>query len=112
MLRALSGRLAPREALSHASSPVSSKHIARLRSRLRCEALEDRRVLATYVVSSTADAGAGSLREAIDFANGTVGVVDEIVFDQALFSTPQAILLNSQLPNITDPLSIVGPGVE
>jgi CSLREA domain-containing protein len=69
-------------------------------------------VLATYVVSSTADAGAGSLREAIDLANGTAGVADEIVFDAAVFSTPQAILLNSQLPNITDALSIVGPGVE
>jgi CSLREA domain-containing protein len=74
--------------------------------------LEDRRVLATYVVSSTADAGEGSLREAIDLANGTVGVADEIVFNEALFSTPQAILLNSQLPTITDALAIVGPGAD
>ncbi|WP_197526517.1 choice-of-anchor Q domain-containing protein [Botrimarina colliarenosi] len=83
-----------------------------MRSRLRCEALEDRRLLATYVVSSTADAGAGSLREAIDLANASAGVADEIVFDETLFSTPQAILLNSQLPTITDALSIAGPGAE
>ncbi len=92
----------------------SSRRIAspRLRNRLRCEALEDRRVLATYVVSSTADAGAGSLREAIDLANATAGVADEIVFDETLFATPQAILLDSQLPTITDALSIVGPGAD
>jgi CSLREA domain-containing protein len=91
-----------------------SRRIAspRLRNRLRCEVLEDRRVLATYVVSSTANAGEGSLREAIDLANGTVGVADEIVFDETLFATPQAILLDSQLPTITDALSIVGPGAE
>ncbi|WP_145383441.1 choice-of-anchor Q domain-containing protein [Botrimarina mediterranea] len=92
----------------------SSRRIAspRLRNRLRCEALEDRRVLATYVVSSTADAGAGSLREAIDLANATATIADEIVFDETVFATPQAILLDSQLPTITDALAIVGPGAE
>jgi len=84
----------------------------RLRRRLRCEALEDRRLLATYAVSSTADGGAGSLREAIDLANATAGVPDEIVFDETLFSTPQAIRLDSQLPTITDALAIVRPGAE
>jgi len=35
------------------------------RRRLGCESLEDRRLLTTFTVTSAADDGAGSLREAI-----------------------------------------------
>lgn len=41
-----------------------------------------------------------------------VGVADEIVFDEAVFSTPQAILIESELPTVTDQLVITGPGSE
>jgi hypothetical protein len=61
-------------------------------------ALEDRRLLATFTVNSTADtltAGVptqGTLRWAIDQANATAGD-NTIQFDASAFSTPQTILL-------------------
>lgn len=73
--------------------------------------LEDRRMLAVFTVDSTADAGVGSLRDAIDQANATAGA-DEIVFATPLFSSPQTISLLSALPTITDDLTIQGPGAE
>lgn len=82
------------------------------RRRLRCESLEDRRLLAIYTVDSIEDSGPGTLREAIGLANATLGVADEIVFDAALFSTPQTIAIDSQLPTITDELMISGPGAD
>ena len=44
------------------------------------EPLEDRRVLATFTVTTSADSGSGSLREAIGSANALPGV-DMVVFD-------------------------------
>ena len=52
------------------------------RRRALLENLEDRRVLATYMVTSLADSGSGSLRAALQSAN-TTGV-NTIVFDDAL----------------------------
>ncbi|HVK08515.1 MAG TPA: choice-of-anchor Q domain-containing protein, partial [Gemmataceae bacterium] len=67
----------------------------------------------TLVVTTAADAGAGSLREAITLANETPAP-DEIVFDVAgLFATPQTISLATALPVIAaagGPLAIRGPG--
>jgi len=52
------------------------------------------------VVTTTADSGAGSLREAIMTANGD-GVATPITFDPAVF--PGTITLATQLPPLTDP---------
>ena len=60
---------------------------------------------ATYTVSNTNDANAGSLRQAILDANGTVGVSDVITI-----STTGTLTLLSSLPDITDGLTINGPG--
>jgi hypothetical protein len=71
--------------------------------RLRFEQLEDRRLLAVYTVSTTANSGAGSLREAITQANATQ-VADEIVFAPEL-SGATIELSGSQL-NISNNLVI------
>jgi len=52
------------------------------------------------VVTTTADSGAGSLREAIDTANGD-GVATPITFDPAVF--PGTIVLATELPSLMDP---------
>lgn len=70
--------------------------------RLCFESLEDRCLLAVYTVSSTANSGAGSLRDAIQQANSHAGP-DEIVFAAEL--SGQTIRVGSQL-NINDPLVI------
>ena len=51
--------------------------------RLQFESLEFKRVLAAFVVTSGADSGVGSLREAIQAANATPGA-DLIQFDAAI----------------------------
>jgi len=81
----------------------SQPHNRRGRS-LCVEQLEDRRLLAVFTVSSLSDAGAGSLREAITMANGNGGA------DTINFSVNGTIDLVSQLPTITDDLTITGPG--
>jgi hypothetical protein len=81
----------------------------RRRRRLRFEPLEDRLPLATFLVTSLADSGPGSLREAIDLANANAPFShDEVKFDPALEG--RTIGLNSSLPVITQSLSIAGPG--
>ena len=64
------------------------------------------------VVNTTADVvaadGFTSLREAVNAANSVVGT-DFISFDPAVFSTPQTIALNGELP-LTDNIFITGPG--
>lgn len=54
-------------------------------------------------------AGDLSLAEAITLANAHAGA-DTIIFDPALFSSPQTILLGETLPTVRDHLYIVGPG--
>lgn len=63
----------------------------------------------TYAVSSVADTGPGTLREAIAKANQSPGT-DKIVFesDNDLYRKPQTIYLESSLPVITDNLLIDG----
>lgn len=75
------------------------------RPRLQLEALESREVPAVFNVTSLADAGAGSLRQAITSANGAAGA-DTIQF-QGVAGT---ITLTTGELAITDDVSIVGPG--
>ena len=82
--------------------------LRRNRRRSILEHLEDRRVLATYMVTSLADSGAGSLRDALQSANAT-GATDAIVFDEALAGTINLTVANGAL-QVTSPVSIQGPG--
>ncbi len=94
---------------------------------LRMEPLEDRRMLATYVVNNLGDLDndgnvvVGSLRQAVQLSNSTPNVNDTIVFADFLFtnqstgsSSPGAIFLdgraNGGVLNITDQVAILGPG--
>ena len=83
---ALSTRSSSRRswALRTVSSLLQRQKNARLRRkqahRAPAEQLEDRALLATFVVTNTNDAGAGSLRDAIDQANNTIAA-DNIVFN-------------------------------
>ncbi len=61
---------------------------------------------ATYEVTSNADSGAGSLREAVEQANSDKAP-DRIVFSREL---TQTLTVRSTLPAITAPLDIEGPG--
>lgn len=61
---------------------------------------------ATYTVTSLSDAGVGSLRQAIIDANANPGA-DTIAFASGVTGT---ITLASDFPNITDALTITGPG--
>jgi hypothetical protein len=66
--------------------------------------MEDRRVPAAFTVSSAADGGPGSLRQAILDANAAAGA-DTIGFNLGT-SGVQTITLSSPLPAITDPVTI------
>lgn len=72
----------------------------------RLEAMEPRCLLATFTVLNAADAGAGSLRDAITMANANAGL------DTIDFNIPGAgvhsIPLASTLPTVTDPVVIDG----
>ena len=73
------------------------------------EMLEDRLVLSTFLVESTADAGPGSLRQAVLDANASPGA-DEIAFDVSL--TGQTIVLGGVKLAVSDHLSITGLGAD
>jgi hypothetical protein len=80
------------------------------RRRSRLETLEQRRVLATFLVTTTSDAGPGSLRQAIVDANGAAntGAPDRIEFDIA-GSGPHSISVSSgPLDSISDAVVIDG----
>ena len=72
----------------------------------RAEPLEPRTLLATFVVTTTADEGAGSLRQAILDANASAGL------DAVHFAIPgEAVMVHtirprSPLPSVTDPLTL------
>jgi titin len=73
----------------------------RVTSRNLSEALEPRRLLATYTVTSIADTtAAGTLRLALMQANSSLGVADTIQF--AIGSGAKSIALTSSLPAIVD----------
>lgn len=79
------------------------KGIAR---QLRYDQLEDRRMLAVFVVSNLDDAGPGSLRDTVALANGFAGA------DEIQFAVNGTIALTSGEIEITDPLIITGPGAD
>src|SRR5437763_1521431 len=83
-------------------------HQARARSRVRLavEALEDRTTPSTFTVTTLADSGPGSLRQAILGANAAPGA-DVIEFAPRVRGT---IALTSGQLSITDDLNIDGPG--
>ena len=94
------------------SSPT--KLNASLRGLLSFEPLEDRAMLATFVVDTANDVvaptdGLLSLREAIVMANTTAGA-DEITFDASLAGLPINLTLGEF--EITDGLSIIGLGAD
>jgi hypothetical protein len=59
----------------------------------------------TFTVTTTADSGAGSLRDAITKANALPGTADTIAF-----SVTGTIDLMTALPTLSDALTITGPG--
>ncbi len=62
---------------------------------------------ATYTVTTTADAGAGSLRQAILDSNGSIGIADTIDFNLA-GAGPHVIQPVTALPQVTDHVTIDG----
>ena len=62
---------------------------------------------ATITVTNTNDSGAGSLRDAIEASNASVGVLDTIAFNIA-GSGVHTISAATSLPAITDPVTIDG----
>jgi titin len=71
------------------------------------EALEGRLAPATFTVSTTNDAGAGSLRQAILDANATPGA-DLVAFNIAGAGVHTISLTSGPLPTLTDAVSIDG----
>jgi titin len=90
----------PRKKLTPARGPVPAPFRPRVR------ALEDRLLLTVYSVTTTADAGPGSLRQAVLDANANSGG-DSIVFNIP-GSGAQTIRPASPLPSITGPVFIDG----
>src|SRR5262245_19874887 len=58
-----------------------------------------------YTVTTTADSGPNSLRQAILDSNASVGILDTIKFDITA-APPNRIMPLSALPDITDPVVI------
>ena len=64
------------------------------------------------IVTTASDTGAGSLREAITSANGNGSGLDDIIFDNGVFNTPQTIPLATALPDIASAMTLSGPGAK
>jgi hypothetical protein len=82
-----------------------AKKTQRHRRILRFEDLEQRRQLATFVVSNTEDSGEGSLRQAILNSNTSP---DRDTIDFFMEGLSRTIELKSALPYVTDPVTIDG----
>jgi len=68
---------------------------------------------ATYTVTNTSDSGAGSLRDAIDQSNSSVGITDTIAFaitGAGCAGSPTVCTIKpaTALPNVTDPVIVDG----
>src|SRR4051812_32234474 len=82
------------------------------KTRLWTLPLEMRDVPATFTVATTADSGAGSLREILGGGQGVLAAGDVIRFDTSVFSSSQTISLTSgQLPAINVPITIQPAGL-
>jgi parallel beta-helix repeat protein len=113
---------AVRQARKNSKPPYRRE--VRLATRAVLERLEERALLSTYSVSTTADSGAGSLRQAILDANNHVNgysplIRDVISFDTTVFGGGvKTIACSSALPAVTDSVTIDGtlasgkPGVQ
>src|SRR5262245_4410625 len=73
---------------------------------LRLEALESRLAPALFSVLNDANAGPGSLRQAVLDANSHFGA--DLIDFSSYFNTPRTITLASQI-SITDAVTIDGP---
>ncbi|HEY1376238.1 MAG TPA: choice-of-anchor Q domain-containing protein [Gemmataceae bacterium] len=91
--------------LSGSFRPAGLPDRYRRAPRLRLDQLEERAVPATFVVSNTADSGAGSLRAALTQANATPGA--DVIDATGVTGT---ISLLTVLPNVGDDTTINGPG--
>ena len=81
------------ESISGAAGGGTVEARQRRRMRPTLLALEDRRLLSTFTVTSTLDDGSvGTLRWAVGQANSTGGA-ETIAFDSTVFKTPQTITL-------------------
>lgn len=89
---------------------MSGRKGRRLQGGLTVEELERRRLLASFAVTSTADSGAGSLRQAILDAKAT-SERDTIYLQipGGTLSAPQRIIVQSELPAVQDNIR---PGTE
>ncbi len=94
-----------------------SGHHASRRRRAVLETLEDRRVLASFLVITPGDAGSGSctsgactLRDAVQSANSLAGA-DTIQFGSAVAGTINLSAASGALL-VTDPVAITGPGAD
>src|SRR5262245_42659553 len=76
---------------------------------LRLQDLESRLAPATFTVLNDADAGPGSLRQALLDANSHTGA-DDVAFDATFFATPKTIVLSSGYLLITGSTTVAGPG--
>ena len=98
-------------------SRIDRSSSVRQSKQLTFEQLEARHLLATFVVNSTADGPVDltdsvvTLRDAIASSNDTAGA-DTITFDPSVFSGAQTIDITSELPTITDGVTIAGPGAD
>src|SRR5215510_11814727 len=98
---------APRSAQAQAGPPRRPRR----RPTRRClplEQLEGRLVLSAFHVSTLADGGDGSLRDAVAHANAHTGA-DVIVFNDGLTGT---IALTGGELDVTDAVKINGPGAD
>ena len=98
--------MATKHVVSRTQSRTSIRKTARRALWRAVEELENRLLLSTFTVTSTADSGAGSLRQAIIQANNNPGS-DTIRFSIAGAGV-KTIAPLSDLPTITDTLTIDG----
>src|SRR5262249_9190398 len=109
MLRSLRHWPEALRSLRPSPSQAGPSRRPRKRPARRClplEQLEGRLVLSAFHVSSLADGGAGSLRDAVARANAHTGA-DVIVFNDGLAGT---IALSGGELDLTDDVKINGPG--
>jgi hypothetical protein len=105
----MAARLFDRAQSTPKAAPTRSRRHLALRRLPAIESLEGRQLLSTFTVSSEADSGTGSLRQAIINSNSTAATPTSpnIISFSGLFNIVQ-IQLQSQLPAITQPVKIDG----